>query len=534
MADFDWSLPYPSQRMPVLARNVVATSQPLAAQAGLRMLQQGGNAVDAAVAAAIALTVVEPTSNGIGSDAFALVWAGGGLHGLNASGRSPKNLTSDRFQGMAEMPQLGWDPVTVPGAVSAWVELSQRFGGLPFEKLFEPAIQYARRGFLVSPQTAYYWSRGHERYKEFEPYQRTFCPDGRAPRPGELFKSPDHAATLQSIAETNGEAFYRGDLADRMAADAKAGGGLLTLDDLASHRPEWVRPIRIEYRGYSLHEIPPNGQGLTALLALGILVHHSFENLPVDSAETLHLQIEAMKLAFADAYRYIADPASMEVGVKRLLDPQYLAQRASLIEPDRAQEVKYGTPKPGGTVYLTAADAEGSMVSYIQSNYTGFGSGIVIPGTGIAMQNRGACFTLEAGHPNQVGPGKRPYHTIIPGFVTREAASGEHKPLMSFGVMGGFMQPQGHAQVMIRLADYGQNPQAALDAPRWRIDGGLKVSVEPGFDPAVYDGLRGRGHDVTIADARTVAHGGGQVIYKLADGYFGASDLRRDGQAVGY
>jgi gamma-glutamyltranspeptidase/glutathione hydrolase len=529
VAEFNWTFPYPSQRMPILARNVVATSQPLAAQAGLRMLAAGGNAADAAVAAAVALTVVEPTSNGIGSDAFALVWAGGGLHGLNASGRSPQALPADHFAGKERVPLLGWDGVTVPGAVSAWVAVSKRFGALPFATLCEPAVEYARRGFLVSPQTAYYWARGHERYKDFEPYQRTFCPGGRAPRAGELFSSPDHAATLRQIGETEGEAFYRGDLAGRIADHARETGGWLTREDLGAQEAEWVRPISIDYHGLTLHEIPPNGQGLAALLMLGIADHHALQDQPVDSARSLHLQIEAMKLAFTDAHRYIADPAWMDVRDEALLDREYLSQRAGLIDPNQAGDPGHGVPRPGGTVYLTAADAEGTMVSFIQSNYTGFGSGIVVPGTGIAMQNRGCCFTLEEGHPNQAAPGKRPYHTIIPGFVT----SGD-KAVMSFGVMGGLMQPQGHAQVLIRIVDYGQNPQAALDAPRWRIDGALQVTIEPGFEPRVYDELRQMGHDVKVADARTVAHGRGQVAFRLDDGYLAASDLRSDGQAVGF
>ncbi len=529
MADFEWLFPYPSQRMPVLARNIVATSQPLAAQAGLQMLRAGGNAADAAVATAIALTVIEPTSNGIGSDCFALVWAGGGLHGLNASGRSPQALQPQRFAGKKAIEFLGWDGVTVPGAVSGWRELSKRFGSLPFGKLFEPAIAYATEGFLVAPQTAHYWALGAKRYRDFESYQKTFCPGGRAPRAGERFASPVHAATLRLIAESDTDAFYRGELARAIADHAEATGGLLTRRDLAEHQADWVRPISIDYRGWTLHEIPPNGQGLAALLMLGILRNLDLAERPVDSARSLHLQVEAMKLAFADGHRYIADPAWMDVSVDALLDPGYLAQRARLIDPARARDPDYGTPRPGGTIYLTAADAEGNMVSYIQSNYTGFGSGIVIPDTGIALQNRGCCFSLEQGHPNQVGPGKRPYHTIIPGFVTRNG-----EPVMSFGVMGGFMQPQGHAQVVIRIADYRQNPQAALDAPRWRVDGGLALSIEPGFDAGVYAQLEQMGHEVTVAGARTVAHGGGQVIYRLQDGYFGASDSRRDGQAVGY
>jgi gamma-glutamyltranspeptidase/glutathione hydrolase len=529
MAPFDWSLPYPSQREAVLARNVVATSQPLAAQAGLSMLRRGGNAVDAAIATAITLTVVEPTSNGIGSDAFALVWAGGGLHGLNASGRSPRALSRERFAGQDSVATLGWDGVTVPGAVSAWVTLSERFGALPFTELFEPAIRYARDGFLVARQTAYYWERGQRAYRRFEPWQQTFCPGGRAPRAGERFSSLDHARTLESIAESRGDAFYRGELAQRIVAHARETGGLLSEEDLGAHAAEWVRPIEVGYRGLKLHEIPPNGQGLVALLALGMLENHDVAAMPVDSVDGLHVQIEAMKLAFADGRRFIAEPAAMDAQVEQLLDLAYLEERAGLIDMTKAGDPGFGTLPPSGTVYLTTADAEGNMVSYIQSNYTGFGSGIVIPGTGIALQNRGACFTLEQGHPNEAGPSKRPYHTIIPGFVTRG-----DEPVMSFGVMGGLMQPQGHAQVMSGMADHGQNPQAALDAPRWRVTEGRGVVIEPGLASEVYDGLRERGHDVSLASARTVSHGGGQAIYRLDEGYFGASDLRRDGQAVGY
>jgi gamma-glutamyltranspeptidase/glutathione hydrolase len=529
MAQFDWTFPYPSQRMPVLARNAVATSQPLAAEAGLEMLRSGGNAIDAAVAAAITLTVVEPTSNGIGSDGFALVWAGGGLHGFNGSGRSPVNLSRSLFEGLDEVPRRGWLGVTVPGAVSLWVKLARRFGALPFDRLFEPAIRYARNGYLVAPQTASSWNRAADVYAGFKPWMNTFAPGGTAPSTGELFRSADHARTLEQIAATEGESFYRGELAAKIVDHARATGGYFAPDDLASHEVEEVRPISIDYHGWRLHEIPPNGQGIVALMALGILRHLDVAAMPVDSPESLHVQIEAMKLAFADGHRYVADPAWMDVEVEALLDEGYLRRRAEQIDMKRAADPGHGTPKSGGTVYLTAADAEGNMVSYIQSNYTGFGSGIVVPGTGIALQNRGACFTLDSGHPNEAGPGKRPYHTIIPGFVTR---GGE--PVMSFGVMGGFMQPQGHAQVVVRLVDYGQNPQAALDAARWQVTGGRGVNVEPGFDERVYQQLRDRGHDVVVADERTVYHGGGQAIYRLEDGYCAASDLRRDGQAVGF
>jgi len=531
---FDYSMPYDSRRAPIFARNMVATSQPLASQAGLEMLRKGGNA---AVATAVALTVVEPTSNGIGSDAFALVWAGGGLHGLNASGRSPASLSPDRFEGMDRIPFYGWDGVTTPGAVSAWVELAARHGSLPLTTLFEPAIRYAREGFLVSPEIAYYWGLTARRFtgERFGAWRETFTRDGRAPGIGELFRSEDHARTLERIAATEGEAFYRGELAERIHEASVAGGGALRKSDLAAHEPEWVRPISIDYHGYVLNEIPPNGQGLAALMMLGILRHLDVQEHPVDSPESLHLQFEAMKLAFADGHRYIADPDWMDVEVAALLDDGYLRERARLVDRSRAQDFDHGTPKPGGTIYLTAADAEGNMVSYIQSNYTGFGSGMVAPGTGIALQNRGCCFTLEEGHPNRVGPSKRPYHTIIPGFVTRRDAAGNESPLMSFGVMGGFMQPQGHAQVVIRMADYRQNPQAALDAPRWQVDEGKRVVIEPGFDGATYDALREMGHELRVADRKSASHGRGQIIYLLEnDGYVAGSDQRCDGQAVGF
>lgn len=524
-----YTFPYPSQRMPILARNVVATSQPLAAQAGLQMLFQGGNAVDAALAAAITLTVVEPTSNGIGSDAFAILWDGSELHGLNASGRSPGALTPERFRGQDRVPLRGWDAVTVPGAVSAWVELSERFGKLPFDKLFEPAIHYARGGFLVSPVTAAAWERAPEMFSDFPEFVRGFLPNGRAPKAGEVFEYEDQARTLERIAETRGEAFYRGDLAQRMAAHARESGALLTEADLAEHRVDWVGTLSQEYHGVELHEIPPNGQGLAALLALGILEHHPVEDYSVDSADWLHVQIEAMKLAFADAHRYVSDPATMDVEASALLDKAYLAERAKEIDMKRAKDPDHGVPKRGGTVYLTAADAGGMMVSFIQSNYYGFGSGVVVPGTGISLQNRGAGFTLEAGHPNEVGGGKRPFHTIIPGFLTRNG-----QPLTSFGVMGGPMQPQGHVQMVLRLHDSEQNPQTASDAPRWRVAEGLEVRVEPGFRSEVVDDLRSRGHHISEDDSAFGGFGGAQLIQRVEGGYVVGSDHRKDGQAVGF
>ncbi|HEY9445697.1 MAG TPA: gamma-glutamyltransferase family protein, partial [Burkholderiales bacterium] len=388
MTDFDWQFPYTSQRMPVLARNAVSTSQPLAAQAGLRMLLKGGNAVDAALATAITLTVVEPTSNGIGSDAFCILWDGKKLHGLNASGRSPAGWTPDRFKGKDIMPQRGWEAVTVPGCVSAWAELSQRFGKLPFADLFEPAIRYASDGFMVTPTIARLWANQVPELKSQPGFAQAFMPNGRAPQPGEKFSFPDQARTLRKIAETKGEAFYRGEIAQKIAAYARDHGAALTLDDLASHRPDWVEPIGIDYRGYTLHEIPPNGQGIAALIALGIMENFDMAALGADSVDSLHVQIEAMKLAFADIGEHVSDIDTMRLKPAALLDKSYLKERAKLIDMKRASTPKFGTPK-SGTVYLTAADESGMMVSYIQSNFAGFGSGVVVPGTGVSLQNRG-------------------------------------------------------------------------------------------------------------------------------------------------
>ena len=527
---FTWDFPYSSQRMPLLAKNVVATSQPLAAQAGLQALAKGGNAVDAALAAAITLTVVEPTSNGIGSDAFAILWDGEKLVGLNASGRAPAGWTPERFKGRAAMPIHGWDAVTVPGCVSAWAALSQRYGKLAFADLFQAAIRYARDGFMVSPITAANWARQAPNFKSFSEFAWTFLPKDRAPRAGERFYCPQQAETLEEIAATKGESFYRGKLAERIAMASQADEGAHTLADFAAHRCDWVEPMSIEYRGYRLHEIPPNGQGIVALMALGILRHFELSALPVDGADSLHLQIEAMKLAFADAYRYVSDPATMEFDARKLLADDYLAERAKAIDMKRAQDPPPGDPRAGGTIYLTTADANGMMVSYIQSNYMGFGSGMVVPGTGISMQNRGAGFSLKPGHPNLVGPGKRPYQTIIPGFLTKDG-----KPVMSFGVMGGQMQPQGHTQMVTRIVDYQQNPQAASDGPRWIVNNDFSVSFEEErFASGVLDELKRRGHRVVSPEAAMFGFGGAQLIWRLDDGYCAGSDHRKDGHAVGY
>jgi gamma-glutamyltranspeptidase/glutathione hydrolase len=524
---FTWTFPYPSQRMPVFARNVVCTSQPLGAQAGLQMLQKGGNAVDAALATAITLTVVEPTMNGIGSDAFAILWDGKQLHGLNASGRSPAAWSPGYFSGHESMPRLGWDAVTVPGCVSAWAALSERFGKLPFADLFEPAIRHARDGWIVPPIVAGSWNAATETLGDSADFRAAFMPNGRAPHVGEVFRFEDQARTLERIAETKGEAYYRGDLAEKIAAHAKNTGGAMTEEDLGAHTIDWVDPISADYRGYTLHEIPPNGQGIAALLMLGMLENHDLVSHAVDSADSIHLQLEAMKLAFADGHRYVSDPETRDIEYSQLLDTAYLAERAKLIDPKKATTPSHGTPGPGETVYLTAADESGMMISFIQSNYMGFGSGVVVPDTGISLQNRGHGFTLQDGHPNQVAGGKRPYHTIIPAFTTKDS-----EPVMSYGVMGGPMQPQGHAQMMIRMFDYGQNPQAANDAPRWQVMGGNTVAVEAGVSTDIIADLKARGHDVEVVPP--ARFGGGQMIYKLEDGYCGASDWRKDGQAVGY
>jgi len=526
---FTWDFPYPSQRMPVLAKNVVATSQPLAAFAGLSMLARGGNAVDAGLAAAITLAVVEPTSNGIGSDVFAILWDGQRLVGLNGSGRSPAGWTPERFAGQSAIPIRGWDSVTVPGTPSAWIALSKRYGKLPFETLFEYAIRYARESFMVSPITAASWASQAPNFKGFSEFCWTFLPKDRAPYPGERFYCPQQAETLEDIASTKAESFYRGPIAERIALASRSDEGAMTEEDLAAHRPDWVDPISVEYRGYHLHEMPPNGQGIAALVALGILRQFDVSSFPVDSADSTHLQIEAMKLGFADAWRHVTDPSAMQVTPAQMLDDAYLKSRAKLIDMKRAQVWETGMPKGGGTVYLTTADEKGMMLSFIQSNYMGFGSGVVVPGTGIALQNRGAGFSLKPGHPNIVGPRKRPFHTIIPGFLTRNG-----QPVMSFGVMGGNMQPQGHLQVIVRLVDYNQNPQACSDAVRWIVNHDYTLSVEDRMSATVKEELARRGHKLVPSDRPMFGFGGAQLIHRVEDGYCGASDHRKDGCAIGF
>ncbi|XOV88884.1 MAG: gamma-glutamyltransferase family protein [Pseudomonadota bacterium] len=524
----DWSNPYRANRSPVFARNLVATSQPLAAWAGVRAMAEGGNAVDAALATAITLTVVEPNNNGIGSDAFAIVATGGELIGLNASGRSPAGWYPERFAGRATMPSLGWDAVTVPGAVSGWVALSERFGKLPFDKLFECAIAYAENGFQVGPKTGYFWRFIKDRYRNYPEFLRTFAPGGRIPAIGDTMRLPEHARTLRSIATTGGESFYRGELALAMVADSDARGGVMSMDDLANHRADWVSPLSVDFGQASLHEIPPNGQGLMALIALGIVNERDIAAFAQDSADAVHLQIEATRIAYAEIERHLADIDHMVVSPETLLTPGYLQARAAQIDMTRANPTPTAMGASPDTVYLCTADASGMMVSMIQSNYRGFGSGIVVPGTGISLQNRGEGFTLEAGHPNQVGPNKRPYHTIIPGF-----ASHGNQPALAFGVMGGHMQAQGHLQMMVRIFAFGQNPQAASDAPRWHLREDGVVCLEDGFDQGVASELGARGHQVQFGNPEHL-FGGAQLIYRMPGGYCAGSDHRKEGLALGF
>lgn len=528
--------PFDSKRHTAFSKKgMVATSQPLAAQAGIEVMRNGGNAIDAAIATAAALTVVEPTSNGIGGDAFALVWVKGKLHGLNSSGPSPKNISVEAVKklGHEKMPVHGVIPITVPGVPAAWAELSRKFGKLPFSEVLKPAIRYAEEGYPLTPILGKYWKSAYEKFKtsftteEYEAWFETFAPNGRAPEIGEMWSSPGHAATLKEIAETDARSFYEGELADKIDAFMKQHKGFLTKKDLAAFKPEWVEPVSANYRGYDVWEIPPNGQGMVALMALNI-----FKNLKEpkwQSAETYHEQIEAMKLAFTDGKEFITEPEAMPVSVEHLLSEEYAEKRAETIGEKAADPVPYELPK-GGTVYLAAADEEGNMVSYIQSNYMGFGSGIVVPKTGISLQNRGADFSLEEKHSNVLKGGKRTYHTIIPGFLTKDGQA-----VGPFGVMGGYMQPQGHFQVVSNTVDYLMNPQAALDMPRWQWMGGKNILVEPNFPNYLAQALARKGHEIQIA-TDSGAFGRGQIIWRNPETgvLSGGTEARTDGSVAAW
>ena len=542
--NFDWTNPYPTVRTPVFARNIVATSQPLAAQAGLRILQTGGNAVDAAIAAAAVITMAEPCSNGLGSDNFAIVWdpEDRRLHGLNSSGTAPAAWTPDYFErkhsAQATIPLRGWDSVSVPGAVAGWSLLHGRFGKRTFADVLAPAIEYAERGFAVSPIVRDKWVRATPLLRNFPGFAEHFLPKGRAPEIGEHFVLGGAARTLKLIADTRGEAFYRGEIADAIERYAQSTGGAITAADLSGywdfvHSHGWVGTISTPFHGYDVHEIPPNGQGIAALACLGMLRHTALPDYAVDSTDWHHVQIEAMKRSFADTYAYVADPRSMTVTPAEMLNDDYLAHRARLIDMQHATPPVSGRPPLGGTIYLSAADASGMMVSFIQSNYMGFGSGVVVPGYGISLQNRGAGFSLDRASPNCVAPGKRPFHTIIPGFLMKDGA-----PQMSFGVMGGNIQPQAHVQTLARMLITGQQPQAACDAPRWKVMSGLDLEIETALPKGVSDELAARGHRITRAEDSYMDFGSGQFVWRLGDpavdGYVAASDSRRDGLAAGF
>jgi gamma-glutamyltranspeptidase/glutathione hydrolase len=547
---FNWNNPYPTIRVPVMGRNVVSTSHPFAAQAGLKIIQQGGNAIDAAIAAAAALMIVEPVSNGLGSDCFAIVWDGKELHGLNSSGTSPQAWSPEYFSkkygtdanGLADRPMRGWDAVTVPGALAGWEELHRRFGSLPLGDLLQPAIEIAERGYAMAPVVAHKWAAAIPDLRDQPGFAGAFMPHGRAPEIGEIFRFEAAAKTLKKIAKSGIREFYEGEIAEAITSYAKNHGGAMTLNDLSAYRPDWVGTIEQDIQGvdgktYSMHEIPPNGQGIGALIALGILQNFDIASLPVDGVESQHLQIEAMKLAFADVYQYVADPRSMEVTPEQMLDPAYLAQRAKLINPNKATHFNFGLPQSGGTIYLSATDEQGRMISFIQSNYMGFGSGVVVPDWGVSLQNRGFGFSMDPKSANVVAGGKRPFHTIIPAFLTRQEGN-TTLPQMSFGVMGGDMQPQGHLQTILRMLSYRQQPQAACDAPRWKVNRDFTLDVEANMNAATVQGLSNLGHTLKKIDDPYMDFGAGQFIWRLSDdiedGYVAASDPRRDGQAAVY
>lgn len=527
---------YNSNRNNVFAKNgAVATSVPLASQVGLEILKMGGNAVDAAVATAAASVVVEPVNNGIGGDAFALVWIEEEkkLYGLNSSGFAPEKMTLESFKEFDEMPKYGFGAVTVPGIPAAWSELNKKFGKLTLLECLTPAINYARDGYVVSPTIAKIWKKDCEHYgevligDEFKPWFDTFTIDGRAPVAGEIFKCEDQAETLEEIANTGAESFYRGRLADKIDEYSRRYDGFIRKSDLVKFTPEWVEPITVDYRGYTVAEIPPNGHGLTVLMALNILNGFEMDGSRED-VQNLHRTIESLKLAFADAKTYITDPKKMVVEVERLLDKDYAEKRRSIIK-EEAVYPKAGDPYCGGTVYLCTADRDGNMVSYIQSNYMDFGSGIVIPNTGIAMQNRGNNFSLDKDHHNVVEPFKKPYHTIIPGFLIKD-----NEALGAFGVMGKFMQPQGHIQVLSNMIDFGLNPQDALDAPRWQWIEDMVIEVEQEMQNYSVKGLSNKGHDIRVAHDN-IDMGRGQIILKTELGtYICATESRCDGTVAAY
>ncbi|MDX1395667.1 MAG: gamma-glutamyltransferase [Gemmatimonadota bacterium] len=512
---------------------MIATSQPLASAAGLRILEMGGNAFDAAIAASAVLSLVEPHMTGLGGDLWSLFWSAdeGRLVGLDATGRAGARSTPEqiRADGFDRMPGSGPQAVTVPGAIAGWAALNERYGSMPLADILERAIDLAENGFPVTPIIASQWQGQLRKLQEDPGSSDTYLLDGgRAPEAGEWFTNPDLAASLRMIAEQGPSAMYGGALGRRVVDGLTQLGGYLTIEDMEAMEVRWVDPISIDYRGWTIWELPPAGQGVAALQMMKMLEGHDVGSLGHNSPEYLHLLIEAKKLAFADLERYVSDADYMEVTTDEMLDPEYLTARGALIDRDRAREdVEPGEPVTASeTIYLSAADRFGNQVSFIHSIYSYFGSGVVIPGTGFVLQNRGAGFTLEDGHPNQVAPGKRPFHTLIPGFITRDG-----EPYAAFGVMGGSMQPQGHTQVVLNMVEFGMDPQAAIDAARFRHMGGLRVAVE-NMTPSLQAALEGKGHE--IIPWWEVDYGGGQMVARLDRGWAGASDARKDGMAVGH
>ncbi|MGM0464574.1 MAG: gamma-glutamyltransferase [Bacteroidota bacterium] len=532
-------------RSEVIASNGMAcTSQPLATQVAIDILKNGGNAIDAAIAANAVLGLVEPTGSGIGGDLFAIIWSSEKqqLYGLNASGRSPRSLKLEYFKenGYEKIPAYGPLPVSVPGCVDGWYEMHGMFGRLPMENILQPAIDYARDGFPVSELIAYYMNAGTANLKKFPNVADIYMPGGKAPRKGEIFKNPALANTLEQIAEGGREEFYRGSIARIISDFVQEQGGFLTYEDMAKHRSEWVEPISTDYRGYTVWELPPNGQGTAALQMLNILEGYDIKNMGFGSSEYIHHFVEAKKLAFEDRAKYYSDPAFNDIPVEQLISKEYADERRKLIKSGRAARiVDAGNPEKGNTIYLTVADKEGNMVSLIQSNYRGMGSGMCPTGLGFILQDRGELFSLEEGHFNVYAPGKRPFHTIIPAFITKD-----EEPLISFGVMGGAMQPQGHAQIVVNIVDFGMNLQEAGDAPRIRhvgssqptggimTDGG-DVNLEDGFRWEEIQKLIRKGHSVQW---NLGGYGGYQAIMRdpVTGVYYGASESRKDGQAAGY
>lgn len=528
---------FPSRRSNIIAHNgMVATSQPLAAQAGLDILKAGGNAIDAAIATVATLCVVEPCSTGIGGDAFALIWHAKEkrLYGINASGPSANKLTADfvRAQGHETFPALGGLAVTVPGSLRGWELALNKFGSRPLDQLLAPAIQYADFGFPVSERIARSWHNSTEKMSKQADSKRVWLPNGRSPKVGELFQNKAFAQTLRTIAKQGYDVFYNGRIAQQIVKAVQDDGGLLALEDLANYQAEWVEPISVDYGdGFTFHEIPPNGQGLTALLALNIASAFDLHSFQYGTADYYHALMESMKLAFVDAQAYIADPKKADVPISGLLSKSYAQARFAQINMHSALLPTPGNPSHhGDTVYLTVGDKDGNMVSWIQSLYMGFGSGLTAGDTGVQLQNRGANFSLVEGHPNEAGPSKRPFHTIIPGFITKNGDAWS-----SFGVMGGFMQPQGHLQVGINLTQFDMDPQTALDAPRFQWLKEKEIALETAVSPTVRQELTNRGHEFHPSD-KPMHYGGGQAIVRnqKTGVYIGGSEPRNDGTAVGW